>query len=724
MRSIVKRTAEALLSVGTACLLLAGSALADPPSETASWADPTYGAWHSCVIGGGGYLLNTLISPSNPKRMYAHGDMDGLFRSDDAGNTWRMIHGGMLIKGGHYEFAGFTVNPNNPDEIAVASGSQEAPDQGGIFLSDDGGKTWAKTLDAHFMGNGEFRWAGSRIGGSCGKNRLVVTATEGTGVWRSENGGRTWQDCGLKDVFFTDVHFDRTDPNRIWLCAQPVQTDHKLAGGEYRSENGGKTWAKLAGESPFEIAQDPKNARVLYGLCGSTVKRSVDLGATWQDFSEGLPVHPTDHLGVAPFRAIGVGPDFVVAVQNDTKLIYRLNSGQTRWQKITPTFQTTGWRFNYFSPPANDASSIAISPTNPSHWYLTDEFGIYQSWDAGHTWTPSNQGIEVTVIHTLTQNPVDVSRVYLGAGDIGFWWSDDAGTVMTQTKSAGAGWVGNIKCIDASVKMPSRVYAVGGVGWKSDRVYVSNDGGKSISLLPMQGTGLPDGPYSCNSIVVDPTDPDSVFVATSTVIGAASGGVYHSGDGGKSWTWAGQGLPVGKTVFQQNIWWGGRELAMGPDGSLLAISASCGSAYRFNKSTSTWSRANLPAVGGIYSIVADLTTPGRFYVCEIGNDAQPGNTEGGLFKTDDFGTNWKKVLAGSVHAVAVDRGVKDRIAASTPDGVSFSADGGGAWAPLEKLPNRGVYDALAFAGSRLVVGTGGNGAFWTDVRGTKLAQAK
>ena len=726
MPTLPKAFLPLCLAALLASLPLSGS-LADPAAAddhaarpTAAWTDPTYGGWHSCVIGGGGYLIDTLIAPSDPKRMYLHGDMDGLFRSDDAGNTWRMIHGGMPIKGGHYEFAGFAVNPKNADEIVVASGSPEAPDQSGIFLSGDGGKTWIKTLQAQFMGNGAFRWAGSRIGGRAGKGGLLVTATEGTGVWRSEDGGRMWQSVGLMGVFFTDVHFDRTDPNRIWLCAQ-AQADWKLAGGEYRSDDGGRTWTKLADIAPFEIVQDPTNARVLYGLGDAGVQRSVDEGATWQDFSDGLPVGPNDHLGAQPFRAIGAGPDFTLVVQNDTKKIFRLDNGQTRWQTITPTFRRDGWRFNFFSPPANDASSIAVSPTDRSHWYLTDEFGIYQSWDSGRTWTPSNRGIEVTVIHALTQDPAEPARVYLGAGDIGFWWSDDAGAALTQTVSAGAGWVGNIKCIDAAPKQSGRIYAVGGEGWKSNRIYVSDDGGKSVSLLPMHGTGLPTEPFACNSIVADPTDSNSVYVTTSTTIGASSGGVYHSVDGGKSWAWAGQGLPLGKTVFQGNIWWGGRELAMGPDGSLLAISANCGSAYRFDRAASTWARINLPPVGGIYAIAADLTTPGRFYVGEIGNDAQPGNTEGGLFRTDDGGATWKKILAGSVHAVAVDRGVPSRIAASTQGGVSVSPDGGATWTLLEPLPNRGSYDSLAFAGNRILAGTGGNGAFWRDLRDRKIA---
>ena len=86
---------KALLPLCLAALLGSGLpppvAFADPPASgpgaapTPAWTDPAYGAWHSCVIGGGGYLLNTLIAPSDPRRMYLHGDMDGLFRSDDGG---------------------------------------------------------------------------------------------------------------------------------------------------------------------------------------------------------------------------------------------------------------------------------------------------------------------------------------------------------------------------------------------------------------------------------------------------------------------------------------------------------------------------------------------------------------------------------------------------------------------------------------------------------------
>ena len=97
---------------------------------------------------------------------------------------------------------------------------------------------------------------------------------------------------------------------------------------------------------------------------------------------------------------------------------------------------------------------------------------------------------------------------------------------------------------------------------------------------------------------------------------------------------------MGKQVFQDNIWWGGRELAMGLGGTLLAVSASCNGVYKFDKAAGAWSALNLPHLGRLYSVVADPLTPGRFYVCVVGNESPLQNGEGGLFRTDDDGAIW------------------------------------------------------------------------------------
>lgn len=420
---------------------------------------------------------------------------------------------------------------------------------------------------------------------------------------------------------------------------------------------------------------------------------------------------PGDRYGAF---TLGKGPGFVLAIQRNPTCIYRLDKGSPEWRKIQPQFEKTGWRFRFFNPPASNPSSILVSSSNPRHWFLTDEFGLYQSWDSGSTWKTTNQGIEVTVIHTLSVDPANPMRVYMGAGDVGFWWSEDGGTVFNQTDSTSAGWLGNLKCIGISAKLPSRVYATGGEGWNANRIYTSEDYAKRTVWLGNGENGLPKGRYSCNTIVVDPNDPESVTIATSGNL-HTTGGVFHSKDGGKHWARLGKGLPADHDIFTDSIWWGGRQLAIGSDGALLAASASCNCAFRYDPSSESWKTIQFPHVGGVYSIKADPVIAGRYYICVVGDDSQQDINQGGVFRTDDFGASWFKVLAGSIRGFAVSRESNRTLAASTRDGILLSTDWGKTWKKLDPPPNHWYYNCLAFAGHRLLAGSGGNGVFWTDL---------
>ena len=226
--------------------------------------------------------------------------MDGLFRSDDGGNRWRIIHAGLPVQQGHYEFAGLVVDQQNADRIAVAAGDQDGP-KDGVFLSDDGGENWTKTLSVRFMGNGPFRWAGTRLAGNRGKAGRLVAASEGDGVWTSDDDGRSWTARGLEGVFFTQVQIDRSDSARVWLCAQTVEVSSgRLRGGFYRSEDGGKNWSKLSDASPTEVVQDPDEPNVLYGPFGSKLMRSRDRGSSWRAFSNGIPAASGPEIDTAP----------------------------------------------------------------------------------------------------------------------------------------------------------------------------------------------------------------------------------------------------------------------------------------------------------------------------------------------------------------------------------------------------------------------------------------
>ncbi|HEY9249050.1 MAG TPA: hypothetical protein VIO38_07960, partial [Rariglobus sp.] len=80
-----------------------------------------YGSWNSSVIGGGGFLQHAVFAPSDPRRLYLSSDVGGLFRSDDNGATWHMLHGSLPADAGNYSVRGVLVDPRNADRVTIAT---------------------------------------------------------------------------------------------------------------------------------------------------------------------------------------------------------------------------------------------------------------------------------------------------------------------------------------------------------------------------------------------------------------------------------------------------------------------------------------------------------------------------------------------------------------------------------------------------------------------------
>src|SRR5690606_1357534 len=185
-----------------------------------------------------------------------------------------------------------------------------------------------------------------------------------------------------------------------------------------------------------------------------------------------------------------------------------------------------------------------------------------------------------------------------------------------------------------------------------------------------------------------------------------------------SWTWIGQGLPAGEPFFWHMQWAQGRQLAASPDGTLVAISKQTRRVYARDAGATSWRKVELSLAGEPHCVVADVLTPGRFFM---------GVRHDGLYRSEDFGRTWQKVVDGTVTHVMTDRAVSNRVAAATDNGVILSTDGGTQWIPLDRsLPDRVEGNMLAFAGDRLVVGSDGSGAFWIPLtpQGRKTPTAK
>lgn len=686
-------------------------------------ADYRYGQWHHSAIGGGGYIQNVVLCPSDPLRAYAYVDNSGIFRSDDAGRTWRIIHTTLPASFGIYDVRGLSVDPRDADRIVAAIGCQwDTPK--GIYVSGDGGVRWKHALTAQFFGGDELRYTGFVLQRSPTNPDELTAASGGTGVYRSLDGGGTWTKLGLEGVFPTDLRYDRSNAMRLWLCCQKMTLRAKeyakpMAGGFYRSDDGGASWSKLADQAPSEMVQDNAEPARLYGIFDSTrIRRSTDGGATWRDCSEGLalmePGKRPGSIDPRRYEALAAGPDFVLTASG-TGEFYRLDGGRLPWKRVKrdsleERFRGRPW---FASREAGVSGhfgsalgSITVDQANPNRWFFTDFYAVYQTLDAGRSWRMSSDGIDATVLFCLTQDPSDGGVVHLGMADNGHFLSEDGGDWFTRGQTGNQ----NTKTIALSRKDPQRVYAIGSgagrrAGMKASQVWVSGDRGRTWCESTM--TGLPElAERNACSIEADPSDERHVFLAVSGPIADGSGGVYESSDGGRSWRWIGQGLPEKNWYFRTYLWNVGREIACSGDGSLAAFGSA--GVYHRPPGQTAWQGAKAPPGGGANEIVADPHAKGVYYLaCE--------GSAGGVYRSTDRGATWERLYAGNSRHVAVDGARPGRLAAGLLDGIVLSTDGGKSWTEMDRrLPYR-FQPLVAFAGERLLAGSVGNGCFWTPL---------
>ncbi len=715
------RPALVLLALGAG---LAPAARADsPPAASPATAGsvasrpattmPAYGPWFSSRIGGGGYLLDARIHPKHPRIWHAHSDVAGVFRSEDAGASWRMIHGGLPPAPGNYCVRSFDIAPDNADELVIAAGSMwYAPE--GLYRSTDAGRTWQPVLRATIYGNEDHRWAGPTLLRDR-QNPARLWAATASGLFASTDRGATWQevnDSRLRGLFPTALVQDPRRPDRLWLCARPFTPWEKpeLRGGFFRSDDRGRTWEKIADQAPNEIHPHPKHPDLVLGLFEDIEFRvSRDGGDTWKTYHEGLPPTPADnpYMAAHRFHAVTATPDGWTAM-NVEGTLYRRALRDDTWTPVPRLGLEQGdWyaretpgKWSHFG---RAASSIHVSPHDPKHWLFTDWYALYESRDAGSSWTIRVNGIETTVMHVIRQDPSDPGRVHAGMGDIGYVQSRDGGVRFTQSKS----YLTSVKQIDLADSHPARVYALGtNTGkWYGEKLFVSLNHGDTFAESPL--LGVPRDPERrFNSLAVDPRDPLRLFLAVSGPAGTAGGGgVYVSEDGGRSFRLDFAGVPDGADFFEPNIWGIGAELAIAPDGTAYAHSLRQREVWRRKSDESAWTKLKFPPAKP-FAVAASPHTPDLVFVASNGQ---------GLWRSADAGDTWARVIPGDAKAIVPDRVRAGRWVAGTGEGVHLSEDDGRTWRVLgPELPGR-HRPTVAFAGDRVIAGTLGNGLFWAPL---------
>ena len=266
-----------------------------------------------------------------------------------AGLHWRSIgpfRGGRTV--------GATGVPGHPNTFFIGVNN------GGVWKTDDAGRTWMPVFDAESTGSiGAVAVAPSdpnTIYAGSGEGLQRPDLSVGDGIYKSTDGGATWVHLGLRDgQQIPAVIVDPHDPNRVFAAVLGHPYGPNEERGVFRSTDGGKTWEKVLykdeNTGAFDVVFDPSNPQTLFAVLwagrqapweigGSFVLsgnnglyKSTDGGTTWRQITAGLP-GAAQGLGRIGLAVSAGEPARMYAVVGADSLggLYRSDDGGEHWQ--------------------------------------------------------------------------------------------------------------------------------------------------------------------------------------------------------------------------------------------------------------------------------------------------------------------------------------------------------------------------------------------------------
>jgi photosystem II stability/assembly factor-like uncharacterized protein len=318
----------------------------------------------------------------------------------------------------------------NPHIIFIGAAS------GGVWKTVNNGITWKPVFDkdggsqsigdlAIAPSDPNIIWAGT------GEPNNRQSSSWGDGVYKSIDGGDTWQHAGLRDSHHIGrIVIHPRNPDIVFVAALGHLWGPNAERGLYRTRDGGKTWQQVlkidSDTGVVDVAMGP-DGRTLYaasytrrrrawgfvgGGAGSGIHRSLDGGDTWQKLAGGLPGGTVGRIGIDISRS---HPNVVYAVVEHKEAggIYRTEDRGTTWTKQA----SLNSRPSYYS-------QLRVDPTNPNKiWKLASL--LYVSIDAGKTWRSHDTGNGIHVDHHgMWINPKNPDHIMLG-NDGGLYFTYD-----------------------------------------------------------------------------------------------------------------------------------------------------------------------------------------------------------------------------------------------------------------------------------------------------------
>ncbi len=393
--------------------------------------------------------------------------------------------GSAAMSGRIAALAGF----NDSGKITLFVGSAS----GGVWKSTDGATTFKPVFDdqpvqsigaiAIDPSNPQNVWVGT--GESWTRNSVSI----GNGVYRSNDGGETWEYAGLPgSERVSRIVIDPRSSNTVYVCVPGKLWSDSAERGLYKTSDAGKTWQLiLKGSSPStgcgSLAMDPSNPEVLMAslwdfrrqgwtfrsggsgpkeLSGSGLYRSSDAGKTWTEetptANRGLPPKPYGRIALA-YAPSDARTVYAFVESTDSALLISHDGGAT-WEKGDKS-QWMVWRPFYFAnlvvDPKNaqrvyktdgslilsedggksfsaiggfagmhgDVHDVFVDPANPQHVFAGDDGGLWISFDGANKWWKADN-LPISQFYHVSVDNLDPYHVYGGLQDNSSWVGDSA----------------------------------------------------------------------------------------------------------------------------------------------------------------------------------------------------------------------------------------------------------------------------------------------------------
>jgi photosystem II stability/assembly factor-like uncharacterized protein len=303
------------------------------------------------------------------------------------------------------------IGPHRGGRSVAVAGSATQPNVyyfggtgGGIFKTVDGGVNWEPVSDGQPFGTGTVGalavsdsdpnvvYAG--MGESCIRGNF----SHGDGVYKSMDAGKTWRRVGLEDSRIVGrIKVHPKNPDLVYVAALGHAAGPNEERGVFRSKDGGKTWQKVLFKSnkagAVDISMDPNNPNVLFAVIweakrtpyslesggpDSGLWKTTDGGDTWTDISrnQGLPKGVLGRIGVAVSPANG--ERVYAIIEADDGGVFRSNDAGKTWAKVNENrnLRQRAWYYTHIYADPKTADTMYVLNT-----------GFYKSIDGGRTYT-------------------------------------------------------------------------------------------------------------------------------------------------------------------------------------------------------------------------------------------------------------------------------------------------------------------------------------------------